>query len=263
LHAMLRLLLHGIGVVAALRSSYDTSLDDAEAYLTSVGIPTGLPRLEIKYREGGFGRKYNVAGADSHLSIHGSVALAEQPLVKWEGGMDGTHQSKYAVMMIDPDAPHRASADGAAAGAEGPVLHWFALNCAESTSKNDDKCYHLRPYGSPHPKDGTGEHRYIFVLFQQMRPPPGGTSTITKYLLSGSRERFDLRGFLDALEGSMEARAINFFYASSEKELEAIAGPSSAGAKKPPPPPALMEHPTGSRSLGPSWESTPPEHDEL
>lgn len=256
---------------AAERSSYDTSLDDAEAYLAAMGMPAGLPLLEVKYKEGGFGRKRTIGGADTHLSTLGTVALGDQPFVQWQGSKAGNGvQDRFAVMMIDPDAPSRASADGLTPGKEGPVLHWFALNCAENTGKNDDKCYHLRSYRGPQPADGTGEHRYIFILFQQIRPPPG--DIITTYLLGNSRNNFDLAGFIRAVDGALEPRAINFFYGSSEREPEQLAGPSTPAASGPrvvskggstPPPPAPLNAEGPSRSLGPRWETTPPDHDEL
>jgi len=262
-----------MAAAAAQRSTYDTSLDDADAYIGALGLPKGLPRLEVKYKKGGFGAKYYVSGSDSRISTRSDVALNERPLVEWEPTKFGAHQDRYAVMLLAPDEPKRAAGDGSADGEKGPILHWFALNCAQSTSKNDEKCYHLIPYNGPRSTDGilndnpAMDHRYIFILFRQVKPPPG--SVIQDYLLT-TRENFNLRGFLRAVEGGLEAVAVNFFYAHSDKEQEKLAGPSPTGptariVTDPPPPPAPFDGKAAvsARSLGPKWQSKPSAHDEL
>lgn len=59
--------------------------------------------------------------------------------------------------MIDPDAPSR----------ENPrfeVRHWFLMNILESSIDSGEELFEYRGAGAP---NGTGLHRYIFLVFKQ------------------------------------------------------------------------------------------------
>jgi len=119
---------------------------------------------------------------------------------------------------------------------------WFGLNCEE----DERSCYDLIPYKGPS-KGGPKEHRYIFLLLRQVRPPPSG-SLLTDHILGRADRKFDLAAFLRDGEGSMEPRAMNLFYVDFGPKVAAIEPPKA----------------TGARSLGSAWKDRPAaEHDEL
>ena len=228
-------------VVAAADDGFSTGVssyadlhhfEDAEVFLSSVGIEAGLPQLDVKYDEGGWGRKRTIKGSETHLVVGTKVSLDKMPSVTWEGGTQrGETKRKYAILMIDPDWP-RPSRDASKAGSEGPFLHWFGINCEEdakschelvpcaSCSLADQPCHptshsppdshalsshsfrpnlslHTLSVGSPAPPTprcasdsgphpSQGEHRYIFLLLRQVRPPPR-SSILTDYVMRDRR----------------------------------------------------------------------------
>jgi phosphatidylethanolamine-binding protein (PEBP) family uncharacterized protein len=75
--------------------------------------------------------------------------------------------SKYIVVGIDPDAPSREDPTLA------QVLHYMNTDFSPApgqatnlTSTNDAE---TKSYAPPGPPEGTGPHRYIFLLFRQPR----------------------------------------------------------------------------------------------
>jgi len=238
--------------------------EDAEVFLSSVGIEAGLPQLDVKYDEGGWGRKRTIKGSETHLVVGTKVSLDKMPSVTWEGGTQrGETKRKYAILMIDPDWP-RPNRDASKAGSEGPFLHWFGINCEEDAKS----CHELMPYSGPHPSQG--EHRYIFLLLRQLRPPPR-SSVLTDYVMRDRRMKFDLGGFLEAIDGAMVPVALNLFYArAKEEDDDDDERPTSSTSSSTPPPPAALEPPvvpqgSGARGLGAAWKSRPADgaHDEL
>ena len=116
------------------------------------------------------------------------------------------------LVMIDPDNPRRIT-DGKRAGALGPWIHWFVLN-AESSAKAG---YEAVSYHGPDPAPGTGHHRYIFLLFQQMSPPPKDFD-LGSAMAQQSRALWPIKEFFDAMEAHIVPVAMNFFYAISKKQ---------------------------------------------
>jgi hypothetical protein len=100
----------------------------------------------------------------------------------------------------------------------------------------------------PSPSTGTGEHRYIILLLDQVRPPPS-SSVLTDYFTSVPRTSFDLGAFLGAVEGSMVPAAINLFYVDSNPATPKFDWTDSKS--------------TGARGLGAAWKARPAERDEL
>lgn len=137
--------------------------------------------------------------------IHGSLSqfkksdrfLQVKPEVSWNAAL-GT----CTLVAIDPDAPDRDGDDGTRAGAFGPWLHWLASECEGGMTISGKQ--HVSYMGPAPPR---GNHRYIFVLFQQL----GGVK------LAGGiqRKQWDLEGFVTANRGVLKAAAVNFYYCSS------------------------------------------------
>ena len=239
-------------------SSYDGThhFDDAERYLKTVGLPKGLPELQMKYKVGSWGRKLEVAG--SATVITDPTTLKGRPTIEWEAEVkDDNTKAKYMLLMIDPDSPTRdVETDGELPGTAGPVLHWLGLNCEDSA----ESCYQAIPYVAPSPNPGTGRHRYIYILFEQTKPPPSMESW-SKFLSTPTRTNWDLGGFLDAMKDCMAPLAMNFLYATVDEAV----------VPEPPAPPPAIPQPSGGlprgsgqSGLGPKWDPTArPKHDEL
>lgn len=239
------------------------SMEDAETYLQTVGVPAGLPKLSVKYEVGGWGKKLRVDGAATEVKA-GDVG--GRPSISWDPhNTDGHYTNKFVLLMVAPDVPARASAIGDEAGTRGPEIHWLAVNCKDSEKSCDD-IIHYQP---PNPQAGSGVHRYIFILFVQTAPLD--QQVMKQFLMGSNRERWRFAEFVSAAEKSMQAVEVNFFYASAE-------GPASETPPKEPPkeplkmqPPrevleaAKRRHvhsPPSATPLGPAWTSKP-KHDEL
>lgn len=67
----------------------------------------------------------------------------------------------YTIIMTDPDAPK----------SKAEVLHWMAINVKDGNSETGQN--HAEYFGSG-PPQGTGIHRYIFLIYKQ---PPNYTPT--------------------------------------------------------------------------------------
>jgi len=76
------------------------------------------------------------------------------------------------LICWDPDAPEKS------------WLHWLVVNCTDDSPASGKE---LTPWFPPGPPPGTGEHRYIFGLFQQKDPidaapmPNGGKFNATAF----------------------------------------------------------------------------------
>jgi len=210
----------------------------------------------MKYKVGAWGRKMDVSG--SATVVTDPSTLKGQPIIEWEAeSMEDGTKAKYMLLMIDPDSPTRdKETDGEIPGTAGPVLHWLGLNCEDSA----ESCYQAIPYVKPSPLPGTGRHRYIYILFQQTKPPPTMDSW-SKFLAVPHRTNWDLIGFFEAMKDCMEPLAVNFLYATVDEEV--VPEP----AAPPPAIPQLSGGPGGSSGqsgLGPQWDpASRPKHDEL
>jgi len=75
--------------------------------------------------------------------------------------------SRYIVIMIDPDAPSRANPTSA------NVLHWvktdLRIRASTATNITADNATATFSYAPPSPPQGSGEHRYVFLLYDQPR----------------------------------------------------------------------------------------------
>lgn len=170
--------------------------------------PPSPRRAQVKYIKNNFGAFQRVEGAKTELV--GEDWLGTAPEVTWEpSGKD----AKYMLVMIDPDYPRRVG--GAEAGEIGPWIQWFGLNLVDSAKGG----YQAVPYEAPAPPPGTGQHRYIFLLFQQTGPAPDGVD-LNLFFAGGSRAKWPIGDFVEQLKGAIVPVAMNFFYAKS-KEMPA------------------------------------------
>jgi phosphatidylethanolamine-binding protein (PEBP) family uncharacterized protein len=251
---------------AQARSSYAGThhFEDAEAYLTSVGVIEGLPHLEVKYTSSAWGQKLEVLGSDTALSL---TEVKGAPQVKWDPQNDPNgHANKFVLLMIGPDEPRRNGPEGREPGANGPYIYWMGLNCLDSA----ESCYQAIPYEAPNPEPGTGSHRYIFLLFRQTAQPPS-MDVLGSFLNVGTRQRWDLRGFVREMAKSMAPAALNFFYSSVEGTGQTGGGGGGGGGQQQPQQPQVrrMKRPeevpkAHGSSLGPSWDpKARPVHEEL
>lgn len=67
-------------------------------------------------------------------------------------GVDNSKSKKYNVIMLDPDAPL------------GTWTHWFVTISSDGTIINEPY-----PYQPPSPPPGSGKHRYIFNLYDEIQ----------------------------------------------------------------------------------------------
>ncbi|KAL1928959.1 hypothetical protein VTP01DRAFT_2018 [Rhizomucor pusillus] len=109
----------------------------------------------------------------------------------------------YTLIMMDPDAPSTTDRQF------GPWRHWVCVNIKGADQRGVDHT----PYRAPGPRPGSGEHRYIFLLFKQTRGdtaqsfPPMAHDTVP------SRRNFDVKQFVR--DSDLELVGINFFLCSA------------------------------------------------
>ncbi|ORX61474.1 PEBP-like protein [Hesseltinella vesiculosa] len=114
-------------------------------------------------------------------------------------------EAQYTLMMIDPDAPSREQREF------GPWRHWVVVNI-----KAGD--VHLgqqhTPYTGPGPLPNSGEHRYIFLLFQQAQQDKMFPAMAHEGRLQ--RRCFAFKDF--ASDHSLELVAMNYFLCPSDQQ---------------------------------------------
>jgi len=145
--------------------------------------------------------------------ISRSQAMNFPTNLQWESNPD----KFYTLAMIDPDAPSRK------APIFGEYLHWMVVNIEggggadAGDSKKDENIYNgtvLATYRPPGPPQGSGLHRYVFLMYEQ--PSSGGkvsfNETADTFITRESRARFSVRKFAKKYNFG-EPIAANFFQA--------------------------------------------------
>lgn len=124
--------------------------------------------------------------------------VKSKPSVKWEAQQNVYH----AIVMVDPDAPSREDPK------LGPVNHWLVVNIVGNDVSTGDE---IAAYVSSGPPEGSGLHRYVFLVYQQPKKlevdEPRSSATSVK-----SRFRFNLQKFAEKY-GLGKAIAGNFYQA--------------------------------------------------
>ncbi|XP_039954003.1 phosphatidylethanolamine-binding protein homolog F40A3.3-like isoform X2 [Bactrocera tryoni] len=96
--------------------------------------------------------------------------VKDQPTVSWEAEDDAL----YTLFMVDPDAPSRAEPSNR------EFLHWLVINIPGNKVAEGQT---VAEYIGSGPPDGTGLHRYVFLVFKQ-----AGKIESTKFIRKTSRE---------------------------------------------------------------------------
>lgn len=172
-------------------------LSGAEDYLQHFGIGPGLPKLELRF--GHFmTREYSVQGAGTIFGS-GLKALMDPPRITWEqtGKYTG---AKYLFMLLDADHPLQSSEWR-------PRMHWMKVNAQKSSSSGHE----IFPYDAPALQKG--RHRFIAILFQQMKP-----GELAQFM--GKRNDWDFEGFMKANREALKAVSYNFFTVDADLKFE-------------------------------------------
>ncbi|XP_013102441.1 protein D3 [Stomoxys calcitrans] len=80
--------------------------------------------------------------------------VKDQPEVTWEA----EEGALYTLLMVDPDAPSRQEPTYR------EVLHWLIINVPGNKVANGQV---VAEYIGSGPPEGTGLHRYVFLVFKQ------------------------------------------------------------------------------------------------
>ncbi len=185
---------------------------DIDGYLLSLGLPSGLEPLTIRFSAPQRDAKKKILLREGEtFTLPGDAFLGQPPSVSWDSE---TEDDKYALLMFDQDAPRPVSKDGP--GKFSPWLHWFVLNCRSTA----DSGHTLYDYEAPTPPLHTGPHRYILVLFKQLKP--GQLSGYTQR----RREKWPLKQFMEDNLNALMPVAATFFRAQTAED-----DPKSPGYK--------------------------------
>ncbi|XP_036325333.1 protein D2-like [Rhagoletis pomonella] len=82
------------------------------------------------------------------------IEVKDEPTVTWEADNDAL----YTLIMVDPDAPSRAEPTFR------EILHWLVVNIPGNEVTQGET---IAAYAGSAPPQGTGLHRYIFLVFKQ------------------------------------------------------------------------------------------------
>jgi len=118
------------------------------------------------------------------------------PIVKWTAD----DSLFYTLVMIDPDAP----------SCEKPKFrnwrHWIVINVVGGTISSSQPGEELCSYAGPTPPGGSGDHRYVFLLYSHKQKITASTSN--------SAKSFDVRAFTKTY-GLGAPVGINWFLAKT------------------------------------------------
>ncbi|KAI9024976.1 phosphatidylethanolamine-binding protein [Phycomyces nitens] len=153
-------------------------------------VPSTL--LEINYPNG-----KDVALGNT-LSVQDA---AETPRVNF---IPPEEDAQYTLVMADPDAP------SAVDPSLGPWRHWVVTNIKGSDPSNLKASSEHTPYMGPAPPQGTGNHRYVFLLYKQSRTNQEFAAMSPEK--TSVRRNFDVNGF--AAENDLELISVNYFLCS-------------------------------------------------
>jgi hypothetical protein len=211
------------------------TMRDAEVYLETLGIPSGLPPADVLYHlpravaspdavrrgratvvvevERAGGRQtadpptaFKALTPGERFSSRRDAFLQAAPVVSWRTLPNA--RARHCVVMVDPDAPAPRSEDRRhLPGARGPWLHALWTDCCGGRAgAAADDFRPLAPYAGPSPP--SGDHRYVFIVFEQ--PDPIAFATAFPAGGEADRGRWDFAGFLSR-NPTLRPKAVNFF----------------------------------------------------
>ena len=137
------------------------------------------------------------------------LSVKDEPIVNWptEGGQH------YTLVMTDPDAPSRKEPT------RGQIKHWIVVNIPGTNLTRGET---IVEYLGSAPPEGSGLHRYIFLVYKQ----PGllkHSETLIKANTREGRPHFKVREFAEKYNLGQPI-AGNFYQAQHDdyvKELRA------------------------------------------
>ncbi|KAK7475359.1 hypothetical protein BaRGS_00033377 [Batillaria attramentaria] len=132
----------------------------------------------------------------------GMVLTPTQVKDKPEVSFEADPNSFYTLLMHDPDAPSRAEPTA------GEIQHWLVVNIPGGDVSKGQEMTAYRGSGAP---QGTGLHRYIFLLYRQQGKQEFDLPVIPFDKRNG-RPKNKVRDFV-AKFGLKELVAGNFFLA--------------------------------------------------
>ncbi|XP_054918993.1 protein D2-like [Dermacentor andersoni] len=136
--------------------------------------------------------------AGAHVQL-GNTLTPEQTADVPDVRVPGDPDRWYTVILLDPDAPSRKDPKMR------HWLHWLVVNVPQGETTT------LTKYAGPTPPPGTGEHRYVFLVYKQQGVvTPNGLKGFGK-----ERAKFNLTAFLEAADLN-ELVAANFFVAENK-----------------------------------------------
>ncbi|KAI8337682.1 phosphatidylethanolamine-binding protein [Chlamydoabsidia padenii] len=135
----------------------------------------------------------------NHLT---TTQTSEAPQVQF---FPGDEDAEYTLFLVDPDAPSRSDPKN------GPWRHWVVTNIpGGQQAQVNASSTQLTNYMGPAPPPGSGDHRYIFLLYKQ-----ANKNNSFEALAQGVQDRrtFDFKQY--AATNQLELVAANFFYCKS------------------------------------------------
>uniref|UniRef100_A0A8D8MD40 OV-16 antigen n=1 Tax=Cacopsylla melanoneura TaxID=428564 RepID=A0A8D8MD40_9HEMI len=151
---------------------------------------------------------YNVNGSLTTAAFGNELTPTEvkdKPIIFWFGNP----HSLYTLMMIDPDAPSRSDQKLS------PILHFLVGNIpGHDVNKGDI----IVDYAGAQPPKDSGLHRYIFLLYHQVKKTDFSKEPMIPSSSNEGRLNFAVRNFTEKyhLYGPV---ASNFFQAQNEENV--------------------------------------------
>ncbi|KAI8075319.1 phosphatidylethanolamine-binding protein [Gongronella butleri] len=109
----------------------------------------------------------------------------------------------YTLLLLDPDAP--SSKDPKFS----PYRHWVVGNIpAQHQDQVNAAANQVTAYAGPTPPAGTGDHRYVFLLYKQ-----AAQQSYSPTALGQDRRSFKYKDFVQ--QHQLQLVAVNFFLASN------------------------------------------------
>lgn len=165
--------------------------DDDLINIGNVGEDSCTVDKQIKIAYSGVdidcGETYHLAGFESHPII----VLNRANVNKY-----------YTLVMLDPDAPSPKN------WAARSWLHWLVVNIKDA---NVESGFTVTEYNPPTPPEGSGMHRYVFLLIEQ-------TKEQTHYFPILERKSFDINKY--AKENKLGNVAGLSFFKTEHKKLQ-------------------------------------------
>ncbi|XP_030371721.1 protein D2 [Scaptodrosophila lebanonensis] len=154
--------------------------------------------------------------ADKGIELQ-PIQVRDQPMVSWPAAQD----SYYTLLMVDPDVPSRYSPTLK------EYLHWLVVNIPDNQLNLGDV---RAGYMGSMPPEGSGLHRYVFLLYKQPEYMKFKIPTMAKHNTL-DRPKFNTKQFAELyMLGAPVAG--NFYTAAWSKDVPNLYDAISFGKAK-------------------------------